>query len=754
LAKFHQDSHFISFAQSLQAVICSYGDRSNEDFTQRQKESVENLIRLEKKFKKILQEDCRGYLAYKKFIEFIWKSGKDNKRNTLAARPYFRERQEKFSKGISSAIQKRRHKSLYKFNVNYTFIAFVLNSYPWAEKSRVRKAALEVFKAREEIIQLNMPLAISRARIFRQKTPESHLSYMDFVQISMEGLINAVDKFVLPYTPVFRSVIIGRIVGDLIENYSMDRNTILYPYGQEPKIIEDFRPGDEILCINNIGKVEKTQVVALHDHGMVEGYEVTFDDGYQVICSAAHKFLTEYGMVSLREIASQELEVFCEPAEQKGWMDSSLRSNLLCKEGIPKSQETVSGMQGKNKAGKNRSCPGDGAEQSKPQWMDELLWNLFSETKNALGTPKDMPPMSKHNNEEFERESLSLETRKSRNCEFAHGSCQRSFRSTEEGQSSNGRGLQKKDSSSPEEVLGGKPGRGLFKHKESMVCSETLKNGEVDEGEWNSYLGGCANSMWKGSKTGRFCISRPQDLGRGRWEFPFSRDFRKKAKVVKYPIKRRYVKKGMSLAPRRNVNSISNDLFFGQGGNENSVVRMVHKYAPLASTGDLVCRRIVRIRPVGLRRMYDLEVSHPKHNFLLPNGVVTSNSDTVIHFYPSDKRKIYRANKAQKHQKEVNFDALADAVNGGIRLENPTNSSEIQHLTSASSLFSLDSPTPESSFKENGGETLSASYAAGDDARPDVKVEQEQILNRLYEVLGNLTIFDKKFVRMKGISLE
>lgn len=24
--------------------------------------------------------------------------------------------------------------------------------------------------------------------------------------------------------------------------------------------------------------------------------------------------------------------------------------------------------------------------------------------------------------------------------------------------------------------------------------------------------------------------------------------------------------------------------------------------------------------------MYDLEVAHPKHNFLLPNGIVTSNS--------------------------------------------------------------------------------------------------------------------------------
>ena len=65
-----------------------------------------------------------------------------------------------------------------------------------------------------------MPLAISQARVFRHNTPESHLTYMDLNQISFEGLINAVDKFVLPYTSVFRSVIIGRVKGDLIENYS------------------------------------------------------------------------------------------------------------------------------------------------------------------------------------------------------------------------------------------------------------------------------------------------------------------------------------------------------------------------------------------------------------------------------------------------------------------------------------------------------------------------------------------------------
>lgn len=56
-----------------------------------------------------------------------------------------------------------------------------------------------------------------------------------------------------------------------------------------------------------------------------------------------------------------------------------------------------------------------------------------------------------------------------------------------------------------------------------------------------------------------------------------------------------------------------------------------HSDAPLASTRSLVRRKVVRVRSVGKQRMCDLEVAHPKHNFLLPNGVVTSNSHAVCY---------------------------------------------------------------------------------------------------------------------------
>jgi len=219
MSKFTYDPHFKNFSDSLQYMLqdTCFG---SSNFTELQKKQVESLIKAEKDFKKILQNDSRGKKAYQAFLNFIWKCGKNEGRNTLVSRPYFRERHSSFAKGISKALRTKNIKMMFKFNINYLFIDFSLKAVNWGENSKITKAAKVVWKIRNEIIQQNLPLAISRARIFRHRTPNSHLSYMDLVQISSEGLISAVDKFVPPYTTVFRGVIIGRIVGDLIVNYS------------------------------------------------------------------------------------------------------------------------------------------------------------------------------------------------------------------------------------------------------------------------------------------------------------------------------------------------------------------------------------------------------------------------------------------------------------------------------------------------------------------------------------------------------
>lgn len=228
---YHDDeTHFRLFAGNLEAAIARYESIPEETLIVRQRRQLQLLIELEKKFRTTLIKHPWGPAVYKQFVKIIL----DDKRNILAARPYFRERQSVFSK-ISRALKKRSDKGLYKFRFNYSFVQFVLEAKNWESNrigSKIVTLAKEINAIRMEIMEMNLPLAISQARIFWSNTPKSHLSYMDLVQIHCGGLLVAIDKFVPPDTSnmseeeeleayrSFRSVAIGRMIGDRIENYS------------------------------------------------------------------------------------------------------------------------------------------------------------------------------------------------------------------------------------------------------------------------------------------------------------------------------------------------------------------------------------------------------------------------------------------------------------------------------------------------------------------------------------------------------
>ena len=222
--------HFRSFAKSLETIIDEYGGVEEITIVKRQKKQVEKLVKLETKFRRTLVRHRWGPGVYKSFIDFIIRERK----NILAARPYFRERQDIFTSSIAKCLKNEKHKALYRFHFNYQFVRFALESRKWANGSELVKLGKDIEQIRTELVEMNMPLAISRARIFWSKTPKSHLSYMDLVQISSEGLMSAIDKFVLPYSKVFRAVAIGRIIGELIENYS---ETLVHFYPQDKRKI-------------------------------------------------------------------------------------------------------------------------------------------------------------------------------------------------------------------------------------------------------------------------------------------------------------------------------------------------------------------------------------------------------------------------------------------------------------------------------------------------------------------------------------
>lgn len=205
------------FAKNLARAKAQYHDPETplEQYN-KQKKQMETLVALETEFRKTLISHSLGNWAYRRFVHFIC----EEKRNILAARPYFRERQKLFTDEISKALKKRNEKTLYKFHANFQFILYVMRLRPWKPGSPVTRLYNKIQALRNELIETNMPLALNRSRIFFSHTPASHLAYMDLMQISSEGLMSAIDKYCLPFSSNFRSVIIGRIVGNFIENYS------------------------------------------------------------------------------------------------------------------------------------------------------------------------------------------------------------------------------------------------------------------------------------------------------------------------------------------------------------------------------------------------------------------------------------------------------------------------------------------------------------------------------------------------------
>ncbi len=218
--------HFRQFASNLERAIAKYGHLPERDITNLQRKQFNLLIALEDKFRLAVIQHRNGPKVYDSFVRLIC----DEKKHILSARPFFRERQKEFARVISPALKKRNWRRILPCRINYQFVAFAMKAAKWAKGSKVAKLAADIRDARTELVEMNLPLGISQARMFWSKTPPSHPSFMDFVQLSAEGMLSAADKFDPPYTPVFRSVAIGWMKGNFIDYYS---NTMLHFYPKD-----------------------------------------------------------------------------------------------------------------------------------------------------------------------------------------------------------------------------------------------------------------------------------------------------------------------------------------------------------------------------------------------------------------------------------------------------------------------------------------------------------------------------------------
>lgn len=218
------DRSFYVMAREVTLAIEQSKDGSS------QKEQVEELMKAEIMFKETILRYKQSVEVYKKFLQHI----RIKQKNILLARPYFRESAITFSKKITPAIKDANIQVLFTFNINYQLIKFIRDKWLGPFPKRAELLFERVHEARNRLINLNMPLAINRAKLFYRKTPKGHLSLMDMIGICAMGLIAGIDKYVGEYRSVFRSVAIGRMVGNLIDEYS---STTLHFYPSDKRIL-------------------------------------------------------------------------------------------------------------------------------------------------------------------------------------------------------------------------------------------------------------------------------------------------------------------------------------------------------------------------------------------------------------------------------------------------------------------------------------------------------------------------------------
>lgn len=225
-------------------------DIENNKTPKRKKEyTLDNLFSVERTFIKEINTIEAGKEAYSKFIDYI--TGELG--NILSAKPFFRERETVFNKEIGDIFREKDVAKLMTYHPNYKLISFIMDNSKSLPK-KIHNIYKRYCTIRQNIITNNIPLAFNRAKIFFKTTPEEHLDLLDFVNVCVIGLADAIDKYVGEYDRgVFANVCISRMSGSMMEEYN---RTMIKMYPKDKKIL--YR----INTIKNRNKIDSVDIIA------------------------------------------------------------------------------------------------------------------------------------------------------------------------------------------------------------------------------------------------------------------------------------------------------------------------------------------------------------------------------------------------------------------------------------------------------------------------------------------------------------
>lgn len=251
-----------------------------------QRIDLEELIRLEEQFKRLLIQSPSGIKIYSNFIRYI----RFEENNILNARPYFRESSASFTKGASKAFKSASPEDLQKASINILFARWVLGNWRGAVPVSLKTVYKDMETVRGRLITQNMPLAINQAKQFFRKVPLSSMEFTDMIGWCAAGLASGIDKWAGgDWKPLFRSVCIGRMKGNLIEKYS---ETMLHFYTNDRRILYaanavKFRQGIEDL--DELADAVNLYFKKIEEEGVkpIKG-EVTASDLRLLMSAASH----------------------------------------------------------------------------------------------------------------------------------------------------------------------------------------------------------------------------------------------------------------------------------------------------------------------------------------------------------------------------------------------------------------------------------------------------------------------------------
>jgi len=405
-------------------------------------------------------------------------------------------------------------------------------------------------------------------------------------------------------------------------NKTLTEDTIINSeYGL--KQIKDFKVGDKVYCVNEQGEQELTSVLAIHDHGILDVVEIVFDDGYKVKCTLDHKFLTNYGQLPLWKILKNNLKVLCSPiGEQNASQKTNQNKMWFNFKQFYRSYEAS-----KNMFEMQKSCMEENQRK-------KIYFSLRSRihASSANGRPSQvLQGMYKNKKRKYKKKNGKIEFGKFISRKKSDFFCNSKENISKKRHSNcKSRTIKKMERSKSRKIC--KMYRG------STESSKKIKNGSLVKNFFK--LAKQIHSLWKRQEICR--LGKQKNMDRSGRPVSFlgnkKQKIQKASQLFKHTKKRQNVKRGSIEEKRYLINKIRFQVFQSFWKNERRLVEDFSGHASIKKTGRLLFRRILRVMPVGKRQCYDLEVSCSTHNFILPTGIITSNSHAYAYTYISARQ--------------------------------------------------------------------------------------------------------------------